>query len=368
MQKIYIFEDSQQSTSGGGQKVSATLVDHLLTRGDVCITVFDTKSKDESFFRQRKDITLVNYWRPRFRQNSFGPSFNYAALQSLCIIISAVFAGLRLLLSMLFLTTSQNKVFYCPTKFGYFVALVPSLFYSIKLIMHIHNISELSISSRLFQWLLRMTANEVVCVSQTVYDSVLHPRKILIRNPVPKLHSIQRFRHKDIFYLGVVASFFPYKGHFFFLEVAEKLLAKYPQLEIHLYGDGPELESLSRQFRSEAIHFHGRLDNLDDIYAKLNVVVIPSLKPEAFSIVIPEAWSYGCLILASDVPAHMELINDGVNGRLFSTGDSKDLFSKLESLIQDSQEHKREIEGGRASLAKLECDNFALRLSQLILK
>ena len=175
-------------------------------------------------------------------------------------------------------------------------------------------------------------------------------------------------RRGSVISLGVVASFFPYKGHSFFLEVAEKLLVKYPNLKINLYGDGPELSSLSRQFNSKAIHFYGRLDDLDDIYNNLDLVVIPSLKPEAFSIVIPEAWSYGCFILAADVPAHKELIEDGVNGRLFLTGDSRDLYNKLESYLQDWEGHVTQIAGGYHSLANLQFANFAPQLSQLILK
>jgi phosphatidylinositol alpha-mannosyltransferase len=139
-------------------------------------------------------------------------------------------------------------------------------------------------------------------------------------------------------------------------------------LKINLYGDGPELSFLSGQFNSNAFHFYGRLDDLDDIYNNLDIVVIPSLKPEAFSIVIPEAWSYGCFVLASDVPAHKELIQDGVNGRLFLTGDSKDLYNKLECYLQDWKGHVNHIAGGYNSLASLQFANFAPQLSQLILK
>lgn len=368
IKKIYIFEDSQQSSSGGGQKVSASLINYLTSRGGICVSVFDTRSTKESFFQRCEGIKLITYWRPKMRPTGVGSSFTFSVGQSLVIVAATAFAGIRVLLSLLANSTSRCAVFYCPTKFGYLSALIPSLIFSQKLVVHVHNISEPNLFSRFFQCLLRMTADEVVCVSQTVYDSLQHPRKNLIRNPVPKLREIQLSQRSDCLSFGVIASFFSYKGHRFFLEVAEKLVEKYPQVVVHLFGDGPELATLLQRFMSPSIRFHGRIEDSEVIYSNLDVVVVPSLKPEAYSIVIPEAWSYGCLVLASDVPAHAELIEDCVNGHLFAAGDSKALYSKLEGFIQDWLGQRQMIEGGRASLALLGSVDFARQLSQLFLK
>ena len=368
MTEIYILEDSQQSIAGGGQKVSAKLIDYLLSRRDVNVTIFDTLSKNESFFQRFQDTGFCTYRRPKLRATGIGSSFTYSALSSLVLVAAASLAGFKLARLIYIRNNLKPPTLYCPTKFGYFVGLLPRLMFSCKLIMHVHNISDHNLISRLFQWLLRITAEEVVCVSQTVYDSLCHPRKTLIRNPILGFPSIQRSLRTNGLSLGVVASFFPYKGQSFFLQEAAKLVAKHPQVNVHLYGDGPELASLSQRFVCKAIHFHGRLNDLDAIYANLDIVVIPSLKPEAFSIVIPEAWSYGCLVLASDVPAHKELIEDGVNGCLFVTGDSKDLLSKLESFIQDWPAQKSRIAEGYASLSQFKIADFVSQLSQIIFR
>jgi glycosyltransferase involved in cell wall biosynthesis len=368
MTEIYILEDSQQSIVGGGQKVSAVLIEYLLSQSDVKVTIVDTLKRNESFFQRFPGVSFCNYRRPKLRATGTEPSFTYSPISSLLLVAAASLAGIKLARLIFSRSNLKPPILYCPTKFGYFAALLPRLMFSCKLIMHVHNVAERNFASRLFQWLLRITSEEVVCVSQTVFESINHPRKALIRNPILGLPEIKRSLRTDGLSLGVVASFFPYKGHSFFLQEVAKLVTKHPQVDVHLYGDGPELAWLSKRYMCKSIHFHGRLKDLDAIYAKLDVVVIPSLKPEAFSIVIPEAWSYGCLVLASDVPAHKELIEDGVNGCLFATGDSKDLLKKLEGFIQDWPAQKYRIAGGHTSLSQLITADFAPQLSQIILR
>jgi glycosyltransferase involved in cell wall biosynthesis len=367
MQEIYIFEDSQQSKIGGGQKVTGTLIDYLASRKDIYFCICDTLRREDSFFKRWQEGGFYAYSRPQLSPTVTGPSFTFNFGQSLRLVTAAFFAGLKIVKIIKSRIKSNTPIFYCPTKYGYLVALLPAVIFKIKIIMHVHNIADNTILSRFFQWLLRKTVAKVVCVSQSVFDSVDHPHKTLLRNPIPERSLTQRSCRISELSVGVIASFFAYKGHNFFLEEAAKLVSGYPYLNVHLYGDGPERAALLQRYGCEAIQFHGRLNDLDDMYLHLDVVVIPSLQAEAFSLVIPEAWSYGCLVLASDVPAHRELIEDGVNGLLFKAGNSKDLFDKLDSLVKDRHGHSELIKGGYASLTQLKISDYAARLLQIIL-
>ena len=51
------------------------------------------------------------------------------------------------------------------------------------------------------------------------------------------------------------------------------------------------------------------------------------------------------LIVASDLPAIRELINDGENGLLFIAGDTKALAAQLQRLLSDSDLRQRISEG-----------------------
>lgn len=367
MEQIYILEDSQQSKSGGGQQVSAKLIRYLVENHDVSLTLFDTTTLRDSFLRNCDNVKYRSYWRPRFCPPGAGPSFTYSLIQCVFVGIAAMAESLRLFLSIPSNNPENKITFYCPTKFGYIVAILPGLVLRHRIIFHLHNVAEDNFSFRFFQLMLRYTADEIICVSRTVYESIQHPSKKLIRNPGPAIPPIRRVMTPSCRRIGVVASFFPYKGHLFFLTAVRHLMESFPEINIYLYGDGQELEPLAKEFASDRIHFMGRVNNIDDIYVNLDVVVIPSLKSEAFSLVIPEAWSRGCLVLASNLSAHFELINDGANGYVFETGDESELIRKVRNIITNWPAQELLIDEGYKSLTRLNSLDFFSNFSKLLL-
>ena len=97
------------------------------------------------------------------------------------------------------------------------------------------------------------------------------------------------------------------------------------------YGDGPNkpaMEALVKDLSCK-VNFKGREEDICKIYESLDLIVVPSLKPEAFSLVIVEAWQTQTVVLASDSGAHRELIDQDVNGFLFKSGDINDLLKML---------------------------------------
>lgn len=61
-------------------------------------------------------------------------------------------------------------------------------------------------------------------------------------------------------------------------------------------------------------------------------IYIASSKTESFSIALVEAMSYGLPVIASDIPAHREILQSGKWGYLFKTGDFMDLSDKIIAL------------------------------------
>jgi len=56
---------------------------------------------------------------------------------------------------------------------------------------------------------------------------------------------------------------------------------------------------------------------------------------EGFPLALLEAMALGKAIIASDLGPRREMITDGTSGLLFEAGNSKDLRSKIETLIGD---------------------------------
>lgn len=74
---------------------------------------------------------------------------------------------------------------------------------------------------------------------------------------------------------------------------------------------------------------------LNPVLAQLDVCVIPSLWPEIGPLTLLEALAQGVPCICNDSAGHADLIDDGVNGFRFRTGDETDLARALTTLLHD---------------------------------
>ncbi|MEQ8763778.1 MAG: glycosyltransferase family 4 protein [Planctomycetota bacterium] len=91
------------------------------------------------------------------------------------------------------------------------------------------------------------------------------------------------------------------------------------------------------------IQLHGRYDNeeLPKILSELDVLVVPSLWYESFCLTIREGFLAGCAVVASDLGAMGEAVEDGVTGRKFEAGDTAALRGVMRELIEDREQLTR---------------------------
>jgi glycosyltransferase involved in cell wall biosynthesis len=93
--------------------------------------------------------------------------------------------------------------------------------------------------------------------------------------------------------------------------------------------------------------------DLPGILSKLDVIVIPSLWHETFSIVAREALLSGTPVVASETGALPEVINSGQNGLLVPVGDAEALHDALDRLSVDPDLLARMKHGARLSAQKI---------------
>jgi len=139
--------------------------------------------------------------------------------------------------------------------------------------------------------------------------------------------------------LAFVGSILPWKG-------AETLVsaflnARSPDLRLTFYGREDIIPAFSRSLHGlaqgdERITFAGPFQpgEKDAAYDALDVLVIPSLAHESFSLVAREALLRGKPVIASDIGALPEVIRDGVNGFLFPPGDADALAALFGRLAE----------------------------------
>jgi len=106
--------------------------------------------------------------------------------------------------------------------------------------------------------------------------------------------------------------------------------ARMTGIELRLAGDFRPMRHLAEHAPSN-VRFLGKLscENLVSHYRRARFLVFPSIWYETFGLVMAEAMSHGVPVVASNIGAVPELVEDGATGLLFKPGDAGDLAGKM---------------------------------------
>jgi len=106
------------------------------------------------------------------------------------------------------------------------------------------------------------------------------------------------------------------------------------RLPLRLAGDRSSMPGIATP---GDVEFTGLLDAaaLAAFYRGARMLVVPSTWFETFGIVAGEAMAHGVPVVASRIGALAEVVDDGVTGLHFETGDARDLAAKLTELWDD---------------------------------
>ncbi len=151
---------------------------------------------------------------------------------------------------------------------------------------------------------------------------------------------------------GLVAMLRGSKGHRFFLEAAREILRVLPGVRFLIVGDGIGFEDVRRRVQEmgleQAVIMTGFRSDIPEVMAALDVLVLPSIKSEATSQVIPQALAVGTPVVATATGGIPEIVRDGETGRLVPPADSRALAEAIVSLLQDPARGRRMAEAGQA--------------------
>ena len=90
---------------------------------------------------------------------------------------------------------------------------------------------------------------------------------------------------------------------------------------------------------ADRVQFRGFIpsDQLKDLYLETSVFVVPSVWPEPFGLVGPEAMRYGLPVVAFDAGGIPEWLTDGENGRLVPSMDTGRFAACIDELLSNKQ-------------------------------
>ncbi|MDP6539014.1 MAG: glycosyltransferase [Planctomycetota bacterium] len=139
---------------------------------------------------------------------------------------------------------------------------------------------------------------------------------------------------------GFVGSLVWYKGDEVMVRAMQ--LLRGTRAVLNVYGDfRPEEDrhhaELARRAEGAPVVFKGRFDNarLSEVYAEIDVLVVPSIWFENSPITIHEAFLTRTPVLASDIGGMAEFVRDGVDGLHFEVGNPEDLAAKMRRFIDE---------------------------------
>jgi glycosyltransferase involved in cell wall biosynthesis len=145
--------------------------------------------------------------------------------------------------------------------------------------------------------------------------------------------------------VGVIGRFSSEKGQEVFLQALADLSRTVPHVRAALVGegvDGGRLRALVRQLRlQERVCFSGYRTNLSEVYAGLDLVVIPSLS-EGLPNVLLESLLHGTAVVATTVGAVPEVMTGDLGRWLVPSGDVRSLTGAMAEALR-SEATRREL-------------------------
>jgi glycosyltransferase involved in cell wall biosynthesis len=199
----------------------------------------------------------------------------------------------------------------------------------------------------------RMVANSRAAANQLIEQGIPERRIDIIPNGIdlsmfPIRRDFSRART-----ITMVACLREGKRIDVLITAAARIIARYPDVQFQIVGDGPCREQLVEQAAATGVlphmRFLGHRDDVPAILTASDVFVLPS-ESEASPNVVLEAMAAALPVVASRVGGIPELVDEGVTGHLVPPGDPDALASALLDLLDHPTKRATFGRTGRARI------------------
>lgn len=130
-------------------------------------------------------------------------------------------------------------------------------------------------------------------------------------------------------------------------------MALLPPAELHIFGDGPERQTIEARVAQHQLHnrvtLHGAVASPGGALQAIDVLVLPSAA-EGFGLVLIEAMAAGVPVVGADVPGIRDVIRDGVTG-ILCPGDAASIARAITAAM-DPQRRESLIAQARQDVAE----------------
>ena len=177
--------------------------------------------------------------------------------------------------------------------------------------------------------------------------------------------------------VGCIGRIIPQKGQKVLLSAIPGVIQRYPEIFFLIIGDvflneeaykKELLEIIKKNGIEERVKFTGFRSDIVNVMGSLDVVVFPSIAPEAFPLSILEAMSLGKPVIASDIGGISEMIEDRVNGLLVEPNHPEQITERIISLFEHQELSDRIGQNAKEMVQrKFSLKNYVLCMEQACL-
>lgn len=123
-----------------------------------------------------------------------------------------------------------------------------------------------------------------------------------------------------------------------FLDSADLVRKRFPRVRFVIAGEGhlrPKLEERSRELSlNGVVKFIGTVTSVPSLLKAFDIGINCS-SSEGLSNAVIEYMAAGVPVVVSDIPGNCELVEDGIEGRHFPSGDAVSLAERVGALLED---------------------------------
>lgn len=235
----------------------------------------------------------------------------------------------------------------------------------IRLIYHVRLLSGSYVGRlyRVWLWLINKKADQVVAVSQAVFNEttrLISPGKLNLLYDYLPLPEISEHRHhsENVVRFLYPANFTPGKGHDLAILAFRMAVKKNPNIKITFVGDDFDIpkniayrkamiDLAGDMVRTGFVQFLEPRKDIEHLY-RTHDVVLNFSKSESFSMTCFEASFYGLPVIATRCGGPEEIICHQVTGYLVEYGNVAEMAERMTELAQNPE--KRQIMGYQAKL------------------
>lgn len=228
------------------------------------------------------------------------------------------------------------------------------------------------------------------CVFQTeeakeFFDEILQEKSVIICNPVNEkyLSAKRKTPEKKIVCVGRLVA---QKNQMLLVNAFEKILEKYPDYHLYLYGDGSDdeckeellkyvdkgrifLKEEYALFLKDHVHFMGLSSTLETDMADAAMFVLPS-NYEGMPNALMEAMALGLPVISTDCPCggSRYWIEPGITGQLVPVKNVNSMAQAMEYYIRNPKEAETMGEKAREKLKEATMDKVSEQWKKYIFK